>query len=145
MSGPAALPKGLWIGTGVFAALSAAGVYYGIGFGRDAYQRSTDARMESAPVNSPRADSSAPLPAGQAGLRAAPASGAAEGEAQREAAAHWNAGLVAYQKGSVSKARDEWMLCAQADPEHVDCRNGLERLERGREEAGAAPVAINRP
>lgn len=132
MSGPATLPKGLWIGTGVFAALSAAGVYYGIGFGRNAYERSTDARMERSAVNSPRADTSAPLPAGQAGLRSGAAAGAADGEAQAEAAAHWNAGLVAYQKGSVSKARDEWALCAQADPAHADCRNGLERLERMR-------------
>ncbi|MEK7743920.1 MAG: hypothetical protein AAB578_05995 [Elusimicrobiota bacterium] len=130
MSAHAALPKGLWIGTGVFAALSAAGVYYGIGFGRDAYERSTDARMERSAVNSPRADTSAPLPAGQAGLRAAPASDAAQGDAQAEAAAHWNAGLIAYQKGSVSKARDEWALCAQIDPAQADCRHGLERLDR---------------
>lgn len=148
MSVPENLPKGLWIGTAVFALLSAAGVYYGIRFGRDAYQRSVDERMERSPVNSTRADSSSPRPMGQAGPRAGPAGDPAEGENQREAAAHWNVGLIAFQKGSVSKARDEWTLCAQLDPAHEDCRNGLERLERlerGREEAGAAPSAVDHP
>ncbi len=130
MSAHAALPKGLWIGTAVFAVLSAAGVYYGIGFGRDAYQRSTDARMESSAVNSPRADSSAPPPAGQAGLHAGAAQAPAQDGAQREAAAHWDAGLAAYQKGSLSAAREEWTLCNQLDPGHADCRHGLERLDK---------------
>ncbi|MEK7656263.1 MAG: hypothetical protein AAB412_00760 [Elusimicrobiota bacterium] len=139
MSAPAALPRGLWIGTGVFAALSAAGVYYGIGFGRDAYQRSSDARMESSAVNSPRADTSAPVPAGQAGLRAGAAQPPVQEGAQRDAAAHWDAGLAAFQKGNLPTARDEWTLCAQIDPAQADCRNGLERLDKMGNEQKEAP------
>ncbi|MEK9145184.1 MAG: hypothetical protein AAB339_06200 [Elusimicrobiota bacterium] len=144
MSAPA-LPRGLWIGTGAFAVLSAAGVYYGIGFGRDAYQRSSDARMESSAVHSPRADTSAPLPAGQAGLRAGAAQAPVLEGAQRDAAAHWDAGLAAFQKGSLPAARDEWALCAQIDPAQADCRHGLERLERMRNGGKEAPDETGMP
>ncbi|HVE12187.1 MAG TPA: hypothetical protein VNI01_02225 [Elusimicrobiota bacterium] len=49
---------------------------------------------------------------------------------KRSAVAHYTTGIVAFQKGDYSKARDEWMLCKQLDPTNIDCNEGLKKVDK---------------
>ena len=51
-------------------------------------------------------------------------------EDQRAAQQHYLAGLIFYQKGDYSKARDEWSLALRIDPDNVDAAAGLARVDR---------------
>ncbi|MFA6030648.1 MAG: hypothetical protein WC969_12395 [Elusimicrobiota bacterium] len=51
-------------------------------------------------------------------------------ENKKTAIKHWNQGLVSYQKGDYTKARDEWRLCTQFDPSNSDCSAGLQRIDQ---------------
>ncbi len=51
-------------------------------------------------------------------------------ELRRTAQKHWDQGIVAYSKGDIAKARDEWILCKQFDPSHADCAAGLQRIDQ---------------
>lgn len=48
---------------------------------------------------------------------------------RRRAQAHWNAGIVFFQKGDYARAREEWLACRQADPGNSDCSTGLSRVD----------------
>ncbi|MBI2363112.1 MAG: hypothetical protein HYV15_06990, partial [Elusimicrobia bacterium] len=54
---------------------------------------------------------------------------AASDEDKRRAVMHWNEGIKAFQKGDVSSARDEWLLCGKFDAGNSDCTAGLARLD----------------
>lgn len=49
--------------------------------------------------------------------------------AARSAVAHWNSGIIYFQKGDYSRARDEWLLCKTLDPTNNDCQTGLQRID----------------
>ncbi|MCX5787654.1 MAG: hypothetical protein NTX64_03965 [Elusimicrobia bacterium] len=53
-------------------------------------------------------------------------------EANAQANAHWNAGIIFYQKGELEKARAEWTRCVELDPSDSDCVIGLTRLPQAR-------------
>jgi len=55
---------------------------------------------------------------------------------RRDAVKHWQSGIIAYQKQDLQKARDEWLLCRQFDPNNEDCKNGLTRIEGALEGGG---------
>ncbi|HAH06523.1 MAG TPA: hypothetical protein DCM05_08355 [Elusimicrobia bacterium] len=120
------LPKGLWIGTAVFALLSAAALWFGLRMGHETLENSANQRLESAAVRSEQAEKEPPAqPAPAAREEAAPP--ASEDEAKRTAAQHWNAGLQAFQRGDYRKAQGEWELCASSNQ---DCAAGLQRIEK---------------
>lgn len=50
---------------------------------------------------------------------------------------HWLAGAGHYQNGEDAKAYKEWRACVLLDPDNVDCRKGLERIDRARAEPPA--------
>ncbi|MBI5595151.1 MAG: hypothetical protein HY928_03575 [Elusimicrobia bacterium] len=67
----------------------------------------------------------APAPGGPvAGLPAPPSE-----EDKRRAVMHWNEGIKAFQKGDISAARDEWLLCKKFDSDNSDCSTGLARVD----------------
>jgi hypothetical protein len=116
-------PKGLWIGTAVFAILSAAGLYFGLRMGQDSIESSANKRLESAPIRSEMAEKEKAEPPVQE--EAAPR--ASDEEAKRTAAQHWQQGLMAFQRGDYRKARSEWELCASSNQ---DCAAGLQRIDK---------------
>jgi hypothetical protein len=49
---------------------------------------------------------------------------------RKAAMQHYLSGVVFFQRGSFGKARAEWELAAKLDPENLDAKAGLERLEK---------------
>lgn len=48
---------------------------------------------------------------------------------RRRAQAHWNAGIVFFQKGDYALAQAEWVFCRRLDPGNSDCADGLSRAD----------------
>lgn len=111
------LPKGLWIGTAVFAVLSAVVLWFGLRMGQDTLENSSKERLESAAVRSELAEKEKPAP---------------------DAREHYDRGLRAFKAGDLAKAREEWLLCKGLEPENGDCLAGLQRIESAQ---AAAPAA----
>lgn len=65
----------------------------------------------------------------RAGAAPAAAQAAPTEEDKRRAILHWNEGIKAFQKGDVSAARDEWLLCSKFDAGNSDCTTGLARVD----------------
>jgi tetratricopeptide (TPR) repeat protein len=83
------------------------------------------ARVRKLLGRSPRIGGAIPLQSGSAFDR-----GPERAEDQRAAQQHYLAGLIFYQKGDYSKARDEWSLALRIDPDNVDAAAGLARVDR---------------
>jgi tetratricopeptide (TPR) repeat protein len=61
----------------------------------------------------------------------APLPGAVVSEENKKSSMqHYLSGVVYFQKGDYSKARDEWSLAKQLDPGNADAQAGLERIEK---------------
>jgi Tfp pilus assembly protein PilF len=57
-----------------------------------------------------------------------PSRPATDVDRKREAQQHYLSGMIYFQKGDYAKAKEEWSLCQQLDPENPEVRAGLERL-----------------
>jgi len=116
------LPKGLWVGTAVFAVLSAGALYLSISLGRQSFERAPERRMEGTPFHSPRAEpEKTPEPA----AGGPQPSGILD---KKAAVKHYDQGIAAFMRGDYRKAHDEWMLCKESDPANADCTAGLQRI-----------------
>ncbi|MBI5244299.1 MAG: hypothetical protein HY922_11585 [Elusimicrobia bacterium] len=120
------LPKGLWIGTAVFAVVSAAALFAVLRLGQQTYEGESSAQkpMERPAFQKPPAAQAPAEPQAEASMQMG--GGAPD---KKEAGRHWTMGVVAFQKGDYAKARDEWLLCRRYDPANSDCAAGLQRID----------------
>lgn len=123
------LPIGLWLGTAVFALLSAGALVVGMRMGRAAVEGSSTVNGAKA-LESDRADGEGRMEAAREAALASAGPAAGRLDRRKAAAERWNAGVLRFQKKDYRGAREEWTACAKLDPDHADCRSGLARLER---------------
>jgi len=116
------LPKGLWIGTAIFAVLSAGALYLGITLERQSFEKSPEKRVEGTPFHSPRAEAEKAPESAPGG----PEPGAVVDK--KAAVKHYDQGIAAFMRGDYRKAHEEWKLCQQLDAANSDCAAGLQRI-----------------
>jgi len=114
------LPKVLWVGTAVFAVVSAGALYLGLNLGRQSFESAPEKRVEGAPFHSPRTE---------ARTEPEPPQGGVSADDKKTAGRHYNLGVAAFMRGDYKKARDEWILCTRFDSAIADCAAGLQRID----------------
>lgn len=122
------LPKGLLLGTAVFAVVAAAVLALSMRLGREKVEARGTQIVEQAPVESPRpitdSEPAEPPPAEEAAAGDEDSEPAQEAETARQ---WWESGAAKSKAGDLAGAKADWRRCLELDPDHRECGAALKR------------------
>lgn len=121
------LPKGLLLGTAVFAVVAAAVLALSMRLGREKVEARGTQIVEQAPVESPRPITDSEPPEPPPAEETAPAEEVPDDDPQAAAIRLWESGLAKSKSGDLAGARSDWRKCLELHPVNRECGAALKR------------------